>query len=64
MIIIENQISAVRFEELLRGNVEAEILVEDEFFARQGVDEGRDDFEEAPYIPGDCQRPCLLVADE
>lgn len=54
MVVHEVDIAAVGFEELFRRDEETEILIEGEFFAGEGVDEGTDEFEEGVEEPGDC----------
>lgn len=54
MIVFEIDIAAISFNELAWGNEVPEVFVVFELFARGGVDEGRDDFHEAPDEPGHC----------
>lgn len=57
MVVFEQDVSAVGFEELFGGHVQAEIFVKGDFFAGEGVDEGADELEEGPEQPGYCFFP-------
>lgn len=54
VIVLEIHLPAIRPHQLGGRDVEAEVLVEFQLLAREGVDEGGDELEEAPYCPGDC----------
>lgn len=54
MVIFEQDVSAVGCEELLGWHEEAEVLVEGDFVAGEGIDEGADELVEAPEEPGYC----------
>ena len=54
MIVLEVHLAAIRAHQLGRRDVLAEVLVEFQLLARERVDEGRDELEEAPYRPWDC----------
>lgn len=53
MVILELDIAAVGFEELLGRHEQAEVFVEGEFLAGKRVDKWADQFEETPEEPGD-----------
>ena len=54
MVVFKQDVSAVGFEELLGRHEEAEVLVEGDFIAGEGVNKGADELEEAPEEPGYC----------
>lgn len=54
VVVLELELAVAELGgELLLGHVLAHVLVELELLARQGVDEGGDELEEAPDDPGD-----------
>ncbi len=54
VIVMEIHLAAIRRHQLGRWDVLAEVFVELQLLAREGVDEGRDELKEAPYRPRNC----------